>query len=65
MLIEIPEVLTAAEVRRMRAELDATEWVDGRVTAGFQSARVKDNAQLQVSNPRISSQTQHGFEVDL
>lgn len=51
MLIEIPEVLPADQVRRMRDELDATEWVDGRVTAGFQSARVKNNAQLQENNP--------------
>lgn len=51
MLVQVPDVLTAEQVTRMRQALDATEWVDGKVTAGFQSARVKDNAQLSESNP--------------
>lgn len=46
MLLHIPDVLTQAEVQRCRSVLDAAEWVDGGATAGFQSARVKNNAQL-------------------
>ena len=43
MLIQIPDVLTAEQVAHARRLLDAAEWVDGKVTAGHQSARVKDN----------------------
>jgi len=46
MLLQIPEVLTVAEIARCRRALEAAEWVDGRVTAGHQSARAKDNMQL-------------------
>lgn len=51
MLLSIPEVLTAGEVARARALLDRAEWVDGRVTAGHQSARAKDNVQLPEDHP--------------
>ncbi|WP_263381122.1 Fe2+-dependent dioxygenase [Granulicella paludicola] len=51
MLIQIPNVLTQEEVAQARKELDATSWVDGKVTAGFQSAQVKQNMQLPESNP--------------
>jgi PKHD-type hydroxylase len=43
MLLQIPDVLTPDQVAQCRAALDAAQWVDGRVTAGFQSARTKDN----------------------
>jgi PKHD-type hydroxylase len=46
MLLAIPDVLTPPEVERARELLFAAEWVDGRVTAGHQSARAKDNLQL-------------------
>jgi PKHD-type hydroxylase len=51
MLVHIPDVLTAEQVVAARQRLDAAEWTDGRVTAGYQSARVKDNAQLSENNP--------------
>lgn len=51
MLLQIPQVLTKAEVASLRSRLDAADWVDGRVTAGHQSARVKDNAQLREDDP--------------
>jgi PKHD-type hydroxylase len=51
MLLHIPEVLSADQVRHARGLLDAAEWVDGRVTAGHQSARVKDNLQLPEDHP--------------
>jgi PKHD-type hydroxylase len=31
--------------------LDTADWIDGRVTAGYQSARVKDNVQLPEDHP--------------
>lgn len=46
MLIAIPNVLTPEQVAESRRVLEAAEWVDGRVTAGHQGARVKDNMQL-------------------
>lgn len=46
MLLHIPDVLTADQVAQFRTRLDAAPWGDGRVTAGHQSSRAKDNAQL-------------------
>lgn len=51
MLITIPDVLTAEQVRQMRAKLDAADWVDGKVTAGYQAQRVKENQQLAEGSP--------------
>ena len=51
MLIVIPDVLTAAQVAEARQILDAAEWVDGKVTAGYQSARAKDNMQIPEGHP--------------
>jgi PKHD-type hydroxylase len=46
MLLEIPAVLSPAEVGRFRARLDAARWIDGNVTSGHQSAQAKFNEQL-------------------
>jgi PKHD-type hydroxylase len=46
MLLHIPDVLSADQVAHARARLDAADWIDGRVTAGHQSAQVKRNRQL-------------------
>jgi PKHD-type hydroxylase len=46
MLLQVPDVLTPEQVASCRQLLDAADWVDGRVTAGHQSARAKDNMQL-------------------
>lgn len=46
MLIHIPNVLTAEEVALCRQRLDAADWLDGRTTAGDQSAKVKNNLQV-------------------
>ena len=51
MLLTIPDVLTPAQVRQCRAQLDAAAWVDGRVTAGHQSAMTKQNAQIPEGHP--------------
>jgi PKHD-type hydroxylase len=46
MLLQVPDVLTAEQVASCRKLLDEADWVDGRITAGHQSARAKDNMQL-------------------
>ena len=46
MLIQIPDVLDSDLVARCRNLLAEAEWVDGKVTAGSQSARAKDNMQI-------------------
>ena len=51
MLLAVPDVLTAEQVAQARQLLEAADWVDGRVTAGHQSARVKDNLQLAEDHP--------------
>jgi PKHD-type hydroxylase len=50
-LLEIPGVLAAEQVATARQMLDAAAWVDGRVTAGHQSARAKENMQLPEDHP--------------
>jgi PKHD-type hydroxylase len=51
MLLHIPDVLSAEQVQDTRRLLDNAEWVDGRITAGHQSARAKQNMQLQEDTP--------------
>lgn len=51
MLLQIPDVLSVEQVAHARRLLEAAEWVDGRVTAGRQSAQVKDNLQLPEDHP--------------
>jgi PKHD-type hydroxylase len=46
MLLHIPGILTAQQVARFRARIDAARWVDGNVTSGHQSAQAKYNEQL-------------------
>jgi PKHD-type hydroxylase len=50
-LLQIPDVLTPDQVEHCRQTLAAAEWVDGRVTAGFQSAEAKDNLQVPEGHP--------------
>jgi PKHD-type hydroxylase len=51
MLLPIPDVLTREQVISARRILEESEWVDGRVTAGHQSSRAKDNVQLPEDSP--------------
>ena len=46
MLLHIPQVLSAEEVRQARSILVDATWLDGRVTAGVQAAQAKNNQQL-------------------
>ena len=54
-MLVIPDVLSGAEVAGLRARLEAAPWIDGRRTAGWQAARVKDNAQLPEDDPAVAA----------
>lgn len=45
-MIVLPQILSAEQVRAMRARMDAADWIDGNATSGHQSARAKRNRQL-------------------
>jgi PKHD-type hydroxylase len=45
-LLALPDILTAQQLHRCRERLAAADWVDGRVSAGYQGAVVKNNQQL-------------------
>lgn len=51
MVLQIPDVLPPEQVAHCRRLLADAEWGDGRVTAGYQSARAKDNLQLAEGSP--------------
>lgn len=51
MMVEIPGVFSPDEVRERVAGLRAANWVDGRVTAGAQSQKVKHNRQVAGDDP--------------
>ncbi len=47
MLLRVPNVLSAEQLTRCRTLIEnAADWADGSITAGSQSARVKNNRQL-------------------
>lgn len=46
MILEIESLLDAGALARFRAALVAAPWADGKATAGYQSARAKNNLQL-------------------
>ena len=50
-MLPIPDVLAAAQVSRARELFAAATWVDGRGTAGHQSALAKRNRQLREDDP--------------
>ena len=51
MLLHIPNILSTDQVAHFREKLVAVAWADGRVTAGYQSARAKHNLQLAEDDP--------------
>jgi PKHD-type hydroxylase len=51
MLVHIPQLLSADQVAHVRGQLVASNWVDGKVTAGAQSAGEKHNLQLLEDSP--------------
>jgi PKHD-type hydroxylase len=46
LLLQVPGVLNAQELAHSQHLLANADWIDGRVTAGHQSAQVKQNRQL-------------------
>jgi len=50
-LVLSSDVLSPEEVRESHALLERADWVDGRVTAGHQSARAKNNMQAVEGHP--------------
>ncbi|MET0545372.1 MAG: Fe2+-dependent dioxygenase [Caulobacterales bacterium] len=46
MLLHVPDVLSKADLARVRGLIDAATWVDGNVTSGVQAALAKSNLQL-------------------
>ncbi|MBD2838228.1 Fe2+-dependent dioxygenase [Pseudomonas sp. JM0905a] len=51
MLLHIPGIFTTEEAARIREALEQAEWQDGKVTAGYQSAKTKNNQQLAEGDP--------------
>lgn len=51
MMLHLPNVLTPEQTKSFRAKLDAAEWIDGKATAGYQSAQAKNNRQLAENSP--------------
>ncbi|AQT07610.1 Fe2+-dependent dioxygenase [Pseudomonas protegens] len=51
MLLHIPGVFTRDEVGRIREALEQADWADGKITAGYQSAKAKHNLQLPEGHP--------------
>jgi PKHD-type hydroxylase len=51
MMLEVPNLLDADGVARLRATIDAGEWVDGNATSGPQAALAKRNEQLAEDSP--------------
>jgi PKHD-type hydroxylase len=51
MLLHVPNVLTTEQVADIRRLIEPARWIDGRATAGYQAAPVKDNAQVAEDDP--------------
>ncbi|MDU9404865.1 Fe2+-dependent dioxygenase [Pseudomonas sp. zfem004] len=51
MLVQIENLFSADELRELRQQLLAQPWVDGKATAGVQSAQAKHNRQLDEDDP--------------
>ena len=62
MMLHIPEVLTPEQVARCRDVMTKAEWVDGNVTAGHQSRKVKYNLQLPEESADRARARRHGAQ---
>jgi PKHD-type hydroxylase len=51
MLLQVANVLSVDEITHFRSLLASTDWADGKITAGYQSAKAKHNLQLAEDNP--------------
>ena len=64
MLLRIPQVLKPDELQQVRQLILSADWSDGRITAGSQSATVKNNLQLAEDLP-AAQQARHIVSVAL
>ncbi len=54
LLLKIPQVLSKEQVQNAKEVLLSADWADGNITAGYQSAKAKNNLQLpENSTPAI------------
>jgi PKHD-type hydroxylase len=51
MLVHVPNLLSGEQVAHICGVLSGSEWVDGKVTAGVQSAGAKNNLQIPENAP--------------
>ena len=51
MLLHVPEVLTAEQVKLCRQALGQADWTDGNATSGYQAALAKRNEQVPEDSP--------------
>lgn len=58
MLLRISQALTPGELAQVRSLVSGADWADGRITAGDQSAGVKNNQQLPENLP-AAQQARH------
>ena len=65
MMLHIPNVLMPEQVARCRDVMVKADWVDGNVTAGHQSRKVKHNLQLPEDSADRARTRRHGDESDL
>ncbi len=51
MMLAVPDLLDADQVREIRNALENAEWTDGKATAGHLAVQTKDNQQLALDHP--------------
>ena len=51
MLLTVPDVLNSEQISKALQVMEQAPWVDGKVTAGHQSAKAKDNLQIPEGHP--------------
>lgn len=55
MLVVVPDVLTAGEIREIRARLQPEDFLDGRATAGDRTRGIKRNLQTDRNSERLTA----------
>ncbi|MCK4743713.1 MAG: Fe2+-dependent dioxygenase [Sulfuriflexus sp.] len=53
MLLEIPKILSAQELKAVRAQLDNAPFIDGKLSAGSAAQRVKNNEEVDVRSQDV------------
>ncbi len=53
MLLEIPNILSAQELKHVRAALDQAPFIDGKLSAGSAAQRVKNNEEVDVRSQDV------------